>query len=254
MLHHSQFLRGDWTPAQLSSLIGWWDASDEGSITDSGGDVSQWNDLSGNGFHVTSTATFEPVTGSRTQNSMNVLGFATGDSLYNSAITLPSSGDASFYQVSTIDGVGGSSFASLFATDASDNDFQFASASTTQFNGQVTRTGANISLTGGPFVGPSIYNVEWDWTGDGTVSAFVDGTDRGSEPYISTKLQTTQEWYIFANRAGNAFIDGMVAETIIIEDCTDHCRQKVEGYLAHKWGIVSGLPSDHPYKSYSPVN
>ena len=28
----------------------------------------------------------------------------------------------------------------------------------------------------------------------------------------------------------------------------DATRQKVEGYLAHKWGLVGNLPSNHPYK------
>jgi hypothetical protein len=29
-------------------------------------------------------------------------------------------------------------------------------------------------------------------------------------------------------------------------------RQKVEGYLAHKWGIQSSLPAGHPYKLAAP--
>ena len=29
-------------------------------------------------------------------------------------------------------------------------------------------------------------------------------------------------------------------------------RQLIEGYLAHKWGLTSSLPNDHPYKSTSP--
>ena len=29
-------------------------------------------------------------------------------------------------------------------------------------------------------------------------------------------------------------------------------RQQVEGYLAHKWGLISSLPNTHPYKSLSP--
>jgi hypothetical protein len=28
--------------------------------------------------------------------------------------------------------------------------------------------------------------------------------------------------------------------------------ERVEGYLAHKWGQESNLPSDHPYKSAAP--
>ena len=30
-------------------------------------------------------------------------------------------------------------------------------------------------------------------------------------------------------------------------------RQKLEGYLAHKWGLTANLPADHPYKTAVPV-
>jgi hypothetical protein len=30
-------------------------------------------------------------------------------------------------------------------------------------------------------------------------------------------------------------------------------RQKLEGYLAHKWGLTAGLPNDHPYKTAAPT-
>ena len=33
----------------------------------------------------------------------------------------------------------------------------------------------------------------------------------------------------------------------------DTTRQKVEGYLAHKWGLTSTLPGSHPYKSSKPL-
>ena len=28
--------------------------------------------------------------------------------------------------------------------------------------------------------------------------------------------------------------------------------EKAEGYLAHKWGLESSLPSSHPYKTSAP--
>lgn len=50
-----------WTPAKLSPSV-WLDASNAASFTYSSGvDVSQWNDLSGNGFHATqATSTAQP--------------------------------------------------------------------------------------------------------------------------------------------------------------------------------------------------
>lgn len=45
-----------------------------------------------------------------------------------------------------------------------------------------------------------------------------------------------------------------LAELIVVPAALSTAdRQKVEGYLAHKWGLSESLPADHPYKSSPPV-
>jgi hypothetical protein len=54
----------------------WLDASDTSTIIESGGFVSQWNDKSGNGRHVSQAiGTSQPITGTTTQNGLNVIVF-----------------------------------------------------------------------------------------------------------------------------------------------------------------------------------
>lgn len=66
-----------WTPASLTGLRSWYDASNAASITSSGGAVSQWNDLSGNGYHlVQGTGANQPITGTTTINGLNVIVFS----------------------------------------------------------------------------------------------------------------------------------------------------------------------------------
>ena len=45
-----------------------------------------------------------------------------------------------------------------------------------------------------------------------------------------------------------------MAEIVIYESQSDSDRQKVEGYLAHKWGLQSKLNSVHPYKDFEPID
>lgn len=47
---------------------------------------------------------------------------------------------------------------------------------------------------------------------------------------------------------------GVISEIIVTSSIlVDADREKVEGYLAHKWGLQDDLPSDHPYKeSFAP--
>ena len=33
---------------------------------------------------------------------------------------------------------------------------------------------------------------------------------------------------------------------------TEENRQKLEGYLAHKWALTAKLPAGHPYKTVAP--
>ena len=49
------------------------------------------------------------------------------------------------------------------------------------------------------------------------------------------------------------FFKGSVYEFLIFsENLFDDSRQKVEGYLAHKWGLTTNLTADHPYKDTAP--
>lgn len=55
---------------------GWWDASDESTLTKSGSSVSQWNDKSGLGRNfVQATAANQPVTGTNTLNGLTTITF-----------------------------------------------------------------------------------------------------------------------------------------------------------------------------------
>ena len=51
----------------------------------------------------------------------------------------------------------------------------------------------------------------------------------------------------------NLFYQGIVYEILIYNQAlTDDVRQKVEGYLAHKWALTGNLPTSHPFKATTP--
>lgn len=71
------------SPTSIPDLEIWFDASDVSTITHSSNSVSQWDDKSGNGRHLTqATSSKQPTTGSATINGLNVLSFdGTDDSM-----------------------------------------------------------------------------------------------------------------------------------------------------------------------------
>jgi hypothetical protein len=243
-----------WTPAGVATR-GWYDASDLATITSVATAVSQWNDKSGNLRNLAQgTGTLQPKTGTRLLNGLNVLDFDGGDYINRNAFPLPADGNVAFFMVAVVDAIDNTSD-TLFAADAA-NDFEFRSNNATQFNGQLATAnlgGGNLGLTGGPFPGPSIYNCNFDRTGLVRFNAFVDGTQRGANTTYSASLSTSQILQVFRNRSGTAQMpDGACAEFIVIDDVSSITREKVEGYLAWKWGLVYRLPGGHPYKTYPP--
>jgi hypothetical protein len=48
---------------------------------------------------------------------------------------------------------------------------------------------------------------------------------------------------------------GDIAEIIMIsaDFVTTDVRQRIEGYLAHKWGLAGKLAANHPYKNSPPM-
>lgn len=77
--------RFGFNPLSLSPAL-WLDASDTSTITASAGAVSQWNDKSGNGRNMSqATSAAQPITGSATQNGLNVLSFDGSDHMTHDA-------------------------------------------------------------------------------------------------------------------------------------------------------------------------
>lgn len=70
-----------WTPLELTNLRAWYEADTD--VTESGGAVSQWDDQSGNGFHLTQgTAANKPTYEATGLNSKPTISFdGTGDYL-----------------------------------------------------------------------------------------------------------------------------------------------------------------------------
>lgn len=77
-LHVPHFPAGAaFDPSDVAGLVAAWDFSDTAKITESGGAVSQVDGAYGTSFALTQgSGSLQPTTGSRTQNGLNVLDFA----------------------------------------------------------------------------------------------------------------------------------------------------------------------------------
>ena len=221
-------------PSVDTLLQGWWDATDAGTISASGGEVSSWADKSGGAALAQSTASRRPTTGTRTLNGSNVLDFD-GAAFLERAETVPASGNIAFHMALAVDSTA-SDFEALLALDAT-NDFQIDANSSTQFDGRLNAAGIgnSVNLTGGPFSGGLILSAVFDRTGAASAEVFISNVSRGSLSYL-TAIDASAVLSVMTNRSQNAWVNGAVAELIVTGDVTN--RADYHTYLANKWGLT----------------
>jgi hypothetical protein len=236
-----------WTPDQLTStvLTAWFKADAITGLTDGVTLSGGWNDSSGNARHATNgTDADRPLYQTADLNALPGVEFVSTDDL---ATTLSaSSHDETILAVIDVD--------SLAAVRTILGD-----QATTGRALQVETTGAiTIAKTGTGALGTSTATISINTpsivgatTGAATVVTHVNGVDE-SDAHAVTFAASQSSSIGTANGTANPF-DGMIYEIVVCTTLSTENRERVEGYLAHKWGITARLASDHPYKTNYPT-
>ena len=184
-----------------------------------------WKDRSGNTNHASqATANNRPTYGLNGLNAKGVINFTTGQSL-------DISNDANIRSIVAV------------IKQASSQ-----SAITKPFGGnQNLTTSAQKFALGAADSGistTSYHVVVWQFA-SGAYSIYIDGVNKGT----SSSSLTPDAF----DKVGNDFA-GSIAEVVAYDrGLSDGVRQKLEGYLAHKWGLKNELISTHTYKNSSPA-
>jgi len=243
-----------WTPASITTAL-WLDADDATTITLNDTTVSQWNDKSGNGRNFSqATAGNQPVYSTSALNGKNVINFVSTDSLTRAAIPFNDLGNNSLYIVGN-------------RTAFTGRDGQYNVACVLSRVSVRTRvmlfgypSGGWGTYTTGEFKSPtgsvsSSYKI-CEMIADQTANTYLfyqDGTYQGSAGTVNVNTGFTDNLCYLGNDQYGSSLAGNIAEVIFCDEKnTDADRQKIEGYLAHKWGLTSSLPNDHPYKNAAP--
>lgn len=229
-----------WSPSNMV-VYAWWDASDASTISQNSGYCSQWNDKSGNGNHLVNgaNAIYKPQyrVSDSNLNGMPSLGTQDANNRY-------------FDDQSMV-------FKRVYAVAYCDG-------------GTTTAFRANNSLIGAGDDSVLLKGVggQDDWNTSAT--SFIDTCYRnGSSNSItqnilpmtatlwrfdSASAKSSHRWGVLGVKDANTTWYGGVGEIILTDGSeTEEDRLKLEGYLAHKWGLAVNLPADHPYKYFAPT-
>jgi len=219
-----------WSPAQIAT-VAWYDADDAATITESGGLVSAWADKSGNARTCSQGAgTNQPT------YSLGNIQFGANDFFTMSA--LPTT-----YLLFM---VGTPSASTAHRVPLSKN------------NGTHTMIIAITTSLLGSWQG-SLKSSGYTWSPSSTDLVGVDCTlaniamSLNAAAFVSTTATTVSREATFIGGANGALGFGGIKEMVFIPTSTSSGnKQKIEGYLAWKWGIQAKLPSGHPYEIYAP--
>ena len=259
-----------WSPASSITAAAWFDASDTGSYTLSGSNVTAVTDKKGN---ATVTVNGTPNV-STTLDSKNTFTFSgVGEDFTTDEFAQASSGNhwaIGVMQWNTRNDSQDSFWSTENNSGSIANKRDYAiSAGASNFDGELDLDGlasGRISTTIGNLqeFDSGIAQNTWviigaifNKTGN-QIAVRVDG-DNAFTPVndYDNSLDTNMDLRIMRNRA-NERMGGRMAEFFTVADVpgtggTDITTViKAEGYLAHKWGLTSSLPVSHPYKSVAP--
>lgn len=243
------FQRPLWTPSLAATAV-WLDAADAATITLNGSTVSQWDDKSGNRRNVTqSVAVYQPAYNATAINGLPAVYFSTNTIMTGSA-PLTSCNEFSLFlvheEVSRVTPTTwrlNSEAAGRVTTHImwSDGKFYFDCGGS---------TGANRLAANSP-IGTTPVGIN-QWAYRNTVSGGIkDVAVNGNSPFASGTGTTAGCDLLEFNTGGTG--DFRIAEFVVFaQDVPQTTRQRTEGYLAWKWGLVGNLPSTHPYKNSPP--
>ena len=234
-----------WKPTDLSSLIGWWDASDDTTIseTTTSGRVAQWDDKSGNANHLyVSSSVNEPDTGSTSLNSLNTIQFGDNGANYLSpdgaitgAIAAVDAQDIAIHMV-VRQHVDQSTGAIVCLKNSTGSDFITTSFGSSGQNAYFAGDGTSYLLDSTfAFTRGTAYLVGFDANASDVI-AYKNGALL--KALGSAASSNIFDRFIIGRRNGSGLLwKGEIAEIVCSGALSTADRQAVEGYLSDKWGV-----------------
>lgn len=227
-------------PSNISSLQLWLDAADTSTITSASGAVSQWNDKSGNDYHVTqTTAAKKPTTGASLHNGNNILTFDGGDTLeIPSGIFSIPNGDNTIFVVAKRNTETGSGELVVNMDSSGTNNYYLGYGNTAGdvifLNKDVD---ANTLVSSGNT--NTDYNIMTAFRSATTLSLSINGATATTNSF-GADAPSVDGANIGSRQDSSSFVIGSIAEILIYGKALSEDEiASVEGYLSVKWGITT---------------
>jgi hypothetical protein len=253
-----------WTPSQITTAL-WLDAADAATVTTVSGAVSQWNDKSGNSRNATqSTASARPTYTSAGLNGLNTVTPDGSNDYMDLPVIFSDTSNYFIIGAFRVDSIinSGNNTDNYFFAESPSSGVQYAMAC------QLART-ASSNLAGHDDFPPSggLLSAATATTAStsylfafgrssGTreiwINGTVDATQSSAETYSGSAVTRSTLFAVRLDSTTYHCMNGKVGEIVAMAYPSQSNRERVEGYLAHRWGLTANLPAGHPYKTTPP--
>lgn len=236
------FVQPPWTPADITTEL-WLDADDASTLTYDGGNlISDWNDKSGNTRHATQSADAQKP--SFVASGINSLGSVSfnSDSL-SMSLWAQTLGHRIYAVIDTTNlGTGSRIF---MLRDNGSAPAPYLGKGLDDYKPAIF-WGTWYAL--GPATQKEALYM-WDLNdGSGNATTEVDAQNTSTQAAPTTPLGN---WSGICNPSTQQAVIS-VGEIVVVDGASSDDHDKIEGYLAHKWGLDGALPGGHPYKNAPP--
>ena len=243
-----------WQPNALSGLALWLDAADQTTVQlSSGSNVSNWIDKSGNGRNGTANGTV--FYANRAIGGLNTMSFTSVTNSYIRGNISITGTTFTCFAVATLNSTSKTDSRILSLGIVGANDFSSASYAAAIVRTGTTNTFYSYRNNNGTTSLSVTYSVPF------LICALYDGTTKSLFiNSVGTSNASVGTFNISNYQIGSSFTEeailnygGLIGEEIVYTTALSTAdRQRVEGYLAWKWGLRASLPANHPYKIIPP--
>ena len=253
---NAAYQRQLWTPAVLCPARAsvWYDCAQFNVACDGSGNVSQWNDLSGNGNHATQgTSGNRPAWRPAPPLGKPVITAAAGK-FFATTSTIPA-GDTTCYVVFEYTGGTGSTYRVWAGQSATTSNYVAMGIQGNTFKLYLGRAFvAEDTLTpAAPSVGYHVASFRSAYySGTGNVNVITLDGEITTGSVSATTLSNGLD-QILADRSSAAMQGDMAEQFIWQGRHTDQEMRAFEGYLAWKWGLNNKLAGSHPFANRPPL-
>jgi hypothetical protein len=243
-----------WTPAALADLAIWFKGDD--LVGAGGSSIPQWTDASGHSRNATqATSTNQPAVDAAALNGKNVCLFTSGGvnqrrfdlPNLNSAFGTTSGSLISLIKATADPAADVATGPQLLGASVSGELWPHTDG--TIFNGAMSNARRNC---GNPSTNLAAWHIAGIRSATNDFQVWLNGLLFFSDGTNTVAWTSTPQL-----GAGASFgWEGRIAEWVLVVPALTAGGadwQKLEGYLAHKWGVQSVLDVTHPYKSAPPT-